>query len=112
MEIKAKNDEVIVINLLPEEIFSDCIVVDKCPCGCNDKFTAPSKESLDIMNIDNETPAIIRVFKDKIEVETVTPRILDECSSEMLIDFKRRKRKFAFDDLFLMSDTMKKIMGK
>jgi len=113
MKVDVVNDEVAVVDVLPKDIFGDVVIVERSTGDWDSSnLTVEECSKCNTFKIGVESVATVRIFHDRIEVDTVTPRILDMCDTEMLVDYKRRKRKFAFDDLFLMSDTMKTIMGK
>lgn len=109
MEVKAQNEEVIVIHLLPETIFNDVVVIEKNDEPHTEHRWKVTTDCPDCIKLGVETPAVIRVFKDRIEMDTVTPRILDENHIEMLLDFKIRHKKFGYDDLLEFNDFIKKV---
>jgi hypothetical protein len=57
-----------------------------------------------------EQPETVYFYRDRIEVDTVTP-IPSLCGCG-LGSYKPHHRTLSFDDWFLMNDTMRKIMGR
>lgn len=86
MNVKVQNNEVIVIELIDESM----PVVD--------------------LEMNKELPVTIKIFKDRIEFENHVYTPIFEGAPVCV--YKRRKRKFSYEDMFLLNETLKKIHSK
>lgn len=110
MEVKASNEEVVVINLIPESVFKDVLVIDKL--GNGERFCKVAQDYPAVLKVGVEVPAVIRVFKDRIEMDTITPRVLDDDGMDVFIDFKVKHKKFGYDNMIELNEFIKKITKK